>query len=90
MDVSQTFDALVSGMKWSEIVSTIEDVILAEMQKVEAEHHTDAPLSLPLPSAPEVHRRQAASTSTATACVQPGAWSLPSRTGNTQLRLWEI
>lgn len=59
MDVSQTFDALVSKMKWSEIVSTIEDVLRAETSKLQTEDPTEPQLCLT--SAPEVHNIQAAS-----------------------------
>lgn len=59
MDVSQTFDALVSKMKWSEIVSTIEDVLRTETSKLQTEDPTEPQLCLT--SAPEVHSIQAAS-----------------------------
>lgn len=37
VDISNYFDAVVSEMDWGEIVSTVEDVILAEMPKAETE-----------------------------------------------------
>lgn len=58
MDINETFDALVSEMNWTEIVSTIEDV-LAETQKIEAEDPTGQPLNVPLSFVPSVHIGQA-------------------------------
>lgn len=60
MDIRQQFDALISEMDWPEIVSTIEDLIQAEMSKAKAEDPPAQLLSEPPSIAPEMQIRQVA------------------------------